>query len=136
MIVKFIEASNDFNHGKFLLLRYDADERLTRSALPGYEGDSLLAGRKFDWEMTFVIDLQTGEGAAFTLDSGIDASHTLNEKHRIWVCPLYEPFLIWLSEQGLGYGAGDILELPSYLDLPDALSSMTGRRRAGAEIAT
>lgn len=135
MIVKFIEADNGFNHGKFLLLRFDLDERKTRSALPGYENSRLLAGRKFDDESTFVIDLQTGEGAAFTLDGAIDAVHSLNEKHRIWVCPLYEPFLVWLSEQGLGLGAGSISDLPSHVMLPNAESSLAGYRRAGAEIA-
>ena len=44
----------------------------------------------------WVLDLQTCEGAAFT--PGGSASADLM-KHRIHVCPLFEPFLDWLYGQ-------------------------------------
>lgn len=133
MISHFIEATNDVNYGKFLLLRFDAGERAARTALFGYEGEPLwtFGGvRKLNPTMTFVVDLQTGEGAAFSLDP---YSWTkLDAEHRIWVCPMYGPFLRWLCQQGLDYGAGDIAKLPRCVQL-EAESALFGRRREGRE---
>lgn len=128
MISHFVEATNGFNHGKFVLLRHDESPR---SALPGYEELPLLSGRKWTSRETFVVDLQTGEGAAFTLaGSGMNARFDL-DKHKIWVCPLFEPFLGWLYEQELDGGAGDITALPRFVDLVDAPGAVFGFRRPG-----
>lgn len=137
MISHFIEATNDVNYGKFLLLRFDAQERQVRTALFGYEDSESLwtfgGQRKLNPRTTFVVDLQTGEGAAFGLDA---MSWTeLNEKHAIWVCPMYEPFLRWLCQQGLDNGGGDITKLPRCVQL-EAETALFGRRRKGPPAAT
>lgn len=117
MIVKFIEASDGTAHGKFMLARMDA-ELATRSGLPGYEDEPLMTvggRRKFNSHSTLVVDLQTGRGAALALDP---FSYTkLDEGGRMWVCPMFRPFLKWLCLQGLGMGAGDITALPSYVEI-------------------
>jgi hypothetical protein len=75
-------------------------------------------------EYIFVLDLQTGEGAMFR--HGGFARADLN-KHKIWVCPLFEPFLEWLYEQDV-----DVLScLPDTVDLPNAPFELRGYRRAG-----
>jgi hypothetical protein len=132
MIAHYIEASNDgMNWGKFLLLRHEQDPG---SALPGYEGEPLLtSSRKFNRVHTMVIDLQTGEGAAFALEGSALNAHVDLERHKIWVCPLYEPFLQWLYEQpGLDMGRGDITALPRFVEL-DASFAWVGHRRAGGD---
>jgi len=132
MIVHLIEAANVGNWGKFALLRWSPEELRIPSTLPGYESYPVITpGRKFGHDETMVIDLQTGEGAAFILGGGeCEARYQLNQKHQIWVCPLYEPFLVWLHEQpGLERGAGDITALPRFVELPEAEFSFSGYRR-------
>jgi hypothetical protein len=94
--------------------------------------------RKLRPDTTFVADLQTGEGAAFSLkpwgegpEAAQLAAKTDLEKHRIWVCPMYEFFLGWLYAQRLGNGAGDITELPRYVQLSTDFAAMSGYRRGG-----
>jgi hypothetical protein len=136
VIVQFIETSNDFNHGKFMLARLDAAELRARSALPGYEESSLwhLGGlRAFNKHTTLVFDLQTGEGATFTLARHGSPSADLT-KHKIWVCPMFEPFLHWLYAQGLDHGAGDIAALPRFVELSMADgAAFQGYRRPGPD---
>lgn len=131
MQTKFIEASQGAgltNWGKFCVARWTAEEWQARSALPGAEGHRLLAGRGWDEKHIWVLDLQTGEGACF-LPGGL-ASADLN-KHQVWVCPMYEPFLSWLYAQDLS----DLDALPSYVELPDAQFEMAGYRRGGPQAA-
>lgn len=71
----------------------------------------------------WVLDLQTGEGAYFR--HGGCAVADLN-KHAIWVCPLYEPFLVWLYGQ-----KPDLATLPESVELPQAESALYGYRRKG-----
>lgn len=136
MIAHFIEATNgNVNHGKFVLLRFGLEESGVRSALPGYEHESLwtIGGRrKFDPRYTMVVDLQTGEGAAFSLEGGSHGARLELERHRIWVCPMFEPFLAWLYDQGLEWGKGDITKLPRFVDIPAAPAALAGYRREGA----
>ena len=73
-----------------------------------------------------VFDLQTGEGARFR--AGGLASADLN-KQKVWVCPLFEPFLNWLYKQDLS----DLTKLPKHVDLPDAEFAMCGYRREGKQ---
>lgn len=131
MISHYIETYNDLNWGKFVLLRHDPEDLARKSALPGYTNTYLLAGRKFDGDGTFVLDLQTGEGAVFYFQSPADVQYTLNHKHQIWVCPMYEPFICWLAENypELQRGGGDITKLPDVVELSMAPQAMSGYRR-------
>lgn len=151
MKTKVIEATNGFNWGKFMLGRFDPAEWRLRSGL--YEAarqatdtvmgdgtyDDINAGhpdpgvrtpllQQLGWgpDHLWVLDLQTGEGGCYL--PGGSAKADL-EKHRIWVCPMYEPFLHWLYQQDLS----DIDALPICVELPDAPSAVYGYRRPGPE---
>lgn len=123
-----IEATNnEQNWGKFMLQAYDADDLAYRSIvmptvrLLAHIGDYPLA--------LWVMDLQTGEGARFYPKPGGIASEDLG-KHKIWVCPLFEPFLGWLYENRIT-GLYDFSLLPSIVQLPHAPFALSGRRREG-----
>lgn len=107
----FIEATNGpQNWGKFMVARFDEEWKRTSAVLakdivPEMERAAERLGIKklpplppmlsgLGWAGTEIIvfDLQTCEGAAFSAWPGGLASSDLN-KHRIWVCPLFEPFL-------------------------------------------
>jgi hypothetical protein len=124
MIGKFIEVTNGTNWGKFQLIKYDK-EWFKTSNLPGALDTSLLAQIGWTYNHIWVLDLQTGEGAFF-LPHGL-ASHDLNKRHQIWVCPMYEPFLNWLYKQDLT----DIISLPELVHLTEqeAPSALYGYRR-------
>lgn len=137
VIVHFIEVSNGGNWGKFMLARLDESELALRSALPGFD-EPLLTGaglRKFNADTTMVFDLQTGEGACFTLegtpDYEVGEAKVALDAHSIWVCPMYEPFLAWLLTQGLERGKGDITKLPRYVEL-EVPGAFAGYRREGS----
>jgi hypothetical protein len=120
--VKFIEVTNqNLNWGKFLLGRFDSEWEYESSVAPGTK---LLAGRGWTPEHLLILDVQTGEGAVFS--PGGSVTHDLN-KHKIWVCPMYEPFLEWLYRQDLS----DLDKLPAFLDLKDAPFEWSGYRRPG-----
>src|SRR5688500_5060264 len=99
METKFVEVTNgEQNWGKFLLLRFDTEWEYL-SALPCFdEGPELVTGRRprllssIGWsrDQVWVLDLQTCEGVA--VSPGGSAAADL-EKHRVWVCPMFEPFL-------------------------------------------
>lgn len=142
MNVHFIEATQaefNLNHGKFMLARFTPEEARAKSALPGYEQESLwrIGGlRNMRPGMTLVLDLQTGEGAAFTLvDRHGDPDHTARydlAKHKIWVCPMFEPFLGWLYGQTqLGESETAIQALPRYVEIPTLEGDLAGYRRPG-----
>jgi hypothetical protein len=142
VIARFVEAAQGargMNHGKFLLARLTPGEQRTPTALPGYEDQHLplmtFGGlRRFHREFTLVLDLQTGEGATFTLDGTADNATYDLERHKIWICPLYEPFLRWLYDQRQwARGAGNLSDVPAYVELPDAPGAFAGRRRPGPE---
>lgn len=121
MQTKFLEVTNNKrNWGKFLLIRFDSEWEQESA----FTGRSLL--REVGWhpDNIIVFDLQTGEGARF-LPGGLPSADL--DKHKIWVCPMYEPFLAWLYKQDLT----DLSKLPSELDLPDAEFAMSGYRRKG-----
>lgn len=123
MQTKFIEVTNkEQNWGKFLIVRFD-EEWEYKSA---FTGRSLLAEVGWGRDNIIVFDLQTREGAGFR--PGGLASADL-DKHRVWVCPMYEPFLTWLYCQDLS----DLSKLPASLDLKDAQFSMWGYRRKGPD---
>jgi hypothetical protein len=126
-----IEATNGpQNWGKFLIGDFTADDRARRSQVD--PGRPLLATIGWSDNAYLVLDLQTGEGAVFRL--GGLASADLN-KHKIWVCPLFEPFLEWLYDRYTATApAGPQIfweALPLHVDLPDAPFAISGYRRTG-----
>ena len=123
MKTRLIEVYNDFNFGKFLVGRFDEAEWSRRSAVDGFP---LLGGRGWSHNHLLIVDLATGEGAIFL--PGGKASYDLNQKHQIWVCLLYEPFLSWLYTQDLI----DLDALPEKLYL-EAPTGLAGYRREGEE---
>jgi hypothetical protein len=127
MITKIIEVTNDkFNWGKFILLRPMSEwARISVFAEPG-STRPLLLERGWTPEHIWVLDLETGEGACFR--PGGVASADLN-KHRIWVCPMFEPFLEWLYVQDLT----NLGNLPDSLNLPGAAAALYGHRRTGCQ---
>lgn len=126
MISAIVEATNGPNNwGKFLVGRFDLNEQARRSAINAKSNVSLLQQIGWDVKNTIlVLDLQTGEGAMFR--PGGVAKTDLN-KHPVWVCPMFEPFLGWLYKQDLS----DLEKLPRHIDLPDAPFAMQGYRRRG-----
>lgn len=125
MELHFIEASSAAgNYGKFAVGRFTGAEWQTGSALPGFEGGSLLRQRGWSASHLLVFDLETGEGGMF-LVGGL-ASADL-DKRRVWVCVLFEPFLAWLYEQDLR----DLSALPRHIDLGDVDFALRGYRRSG-----
>jgi len=132
LYLQFIEAhdGSDFNWGKFAIGRFTHEEWAYRSALDPTSFCTLLRGRGWDERHVLVLDLQTGEGSIF-LPGGL-ASHDLNNKHKLWVCPMFEPFLTWLYKQDLS----DLTKLPAVVNLGDVPTAMYGYRRLGQEAET
>lgn len=128
MKTKLIEATNGpNNYGKFLVGRFMPDEWARRQALPlepGMPRFRLLQACGIDTRMIWVCDLQTREGAMFRPGG---AAHADLEKHKIWVCVLFEAFLHWLYAQNLE----DLDALPDHVDLPDVPFNWAGYRRPG-----
>jgi hypothetical protein len=117
--VKIVEVTNGIaNWGKFLLGRFDTEWDY-KSAI---DGISIIAGRGWSLDHFLLLDLQTGEGAIFR-PGGLAKADL--DKHRIWVCPMYEPFLTWLYKQP------DPFAIPTHVDLPDAEFAFAGYRRPG-----
>jgi len=132
MRTRIIEVTNgERNWGKFLIGDF-TDERFRRSEVDKESRAPLLQAIGWGDNAYLVLDLQTGEGAVFRL--GGLASADLN-KHKIWVCPMYEPFLTWLYEHyRAAVKAGDRTwweGLPLHVDLPDAPFAVYGYRRGG-----
>lgn len=123
MLTHIIEATNGINWGKFIVARFDAEEWRKRSPISG-SAMPLLRETGWDPDFVWVLDLQTGEGALFR--PGGLAGADLN-RHKIWVCPLYEPFLCWLYQQDLS----DLSALPETVQLPEAEPALYGYRRPG-----
>jgi len=125
MNTHFIEVTNGWNWGKFMLARFDADEWNRRSSVGDLDTPLL---REVGWspEHLLVWDLQTGEGAIFR--PGGYAKADL-DKHAVWVCPMFQPFLAWLYAQDVS----DITKLPHLVELTEtaAPSAMYGYRRPG-----
>lgn len=122
MITHFIEVTNnEKNWGKFLLIRFDEFDAKYQSV---FSGRSLLASIGWNKQQIIVFDLQTQEGAGFRPGGYVKADI---QKHKIWVCPMFEPFLEWLYKQDLT----DITKLPPSVNLPDAEFALFGYRREG-----
>lgn len=125
MVTKFIECTEPtgFNWGKFMLARFTLDEWHARSAV---DKGHLIRQRGWSPDHTLVFDLQTGEGF-LTPTNGLPRAD-LN-KHQVWVCPMFEPFLVWLYKQPQPL---DFDSLPSHVVLPEGTpTAMSGYRRPG-----
>ncbi len=128
MISTIVEVTDRFNWGKFLVARFDEHEWARRSLV---DGQPLLSGQ-CGWtpQHMLVVDLQTGEGAMF-LPQGLAKADL--EKHRVWVCPMFEVFLGWLYDHPEHWA--DILTLPALIELdPEQTrghNAMYGHRRPG-----
>lgn len=121
MKTKIIEATNGGNWGKFCLCRFDSEHQLKSSI--DENNYNLLSSIGWNEKNIWVLDMQTQEGAAF-VPGGL-ASADLN-KHKIWVCPLFEPFLKWLYLQKID----NLDDLPNMVNL-HAEFAMQGFRREG-----
>jgi hypothetical protein len=115
------------NWGKFMLAV--PDEEWARGSLV-CPGGPLLSACGWGHEHVWVLDLQTGEGAFFR-PGGV--AHADLEKHRIWVCVLFESFLEWLYAQYREDPRLDIESLPDVVELPGAEFAFSGYRRPGPE---
>lgn len=125
MKTKIIECTNGpQNWGKFLLGVLDKEFAHESKVDPGR---LLLTTTGYDSSMVWVLDLQTREGACFR-PGGFARADLV--KHRVWVCPLFEPFLTWLYTQADGERL-DINKLPDHVDLPYAPYEFRGSRRPG-----
>lgn len=136
MISRFIEATNiqhgGLNWGKFLLAKFEeSDWQYQAVEAPGHALLAALPGRE-PWrpEHIIVFDLQTGEGLRVNPrgEPGVDLV-----KHRVWVCPLFEPFLYWMFDYLAGLPTawrGDIMRLPPVAYFK-ADSALAGYRRGG-----
>lgn len=125
MDTRFIEVTNGSNNwGKFSICCWDSEEWQRESNVSTH---SLLRQRGWTPKHIWVLDLETGEGACFL--PGGSSTVDLDEKHRIWTCPLFPYFLEWLYAE---VSAGKrIKDLPSVVDLPHAPFSLSRRRGAG-----
>lgn len=132
MRTRIVEVTNGVaNWGKFLVGEFD-EEWNRQTALP------LDPELKFDMPLLrqlghshqshLIFDLQTCEGVALPLPHKSSDAHCDLDKHRVWVCPMFEPFLAWLYVNFTTLDA-----LPEHLDLPDAEFSMSGYRRSGVK---
>lgn len=139
MKTRIIQATNnDMNWGKFFVGQFDTDEWMVPCAYPeGTENPSVMAARGMHQHQYMVVDLETKEGGIF--DLGGMPVIDLDTKHQVWVCPMYSPFLGWLSDQykewllrndGRSYSLF-MDNLPPSVNLPDAEFSMAGYRRRG-----
>ncbi len=129
MTTKFIEATEPthFNHGKFMVARFTAEEWAQQSVLDSEFAVDIGLLKRCGWTNRHitVLDLQTGEGVI--VRPGGCAPADLN-KHKVWVCPMFEPFLTWLYQQDLS----DLDKLPALVTLPAGTeTAMAGYRREG-----
>ena len=125
MQTKFIEATNTdaggMNWGKLMVARFTESEWERHSEVGG---QIMLADRGWSKDNLLVLDLQTGEGAVFK-PKGYAKGDL--DKHALWICPLFEPFLRWLYEQDLT----DIEKLPALVKIKNPASALYGYRRPG-----
>ena len=119
------------NWGKFMVGVFD-DEWSWRSGVD--DGRALLQACGW-WhpDHVWVMDLQTGEGC-YVRPGG--CAHADLEKHAVWVCPMFEPWLEWLYERVRKTGIEGIGSLPRVVDLPDAEFAFAGHRRPGPDQVT
>src|SRR4051812_11461672 len=121
MQTKIIQATQraEFNWGKFLVGKF-FEEWTVAAAFPEGETRSMMSLRGWHEHQYLVLDMETKEGAVFGLNGMAKAD--LRDKHKIWVCPMYEPFLEWLNLNYRAYWAehGGVKAYKYWIDtLPD-----------------
>lgn len=136
MLSKMVEVSDQVNWAKLMVSQFDNDELAYKSRVDT-EAKSLLeavaARRKEYWgeaqQKRLVVDLQTDEGAWFLPHPERDPKVDL-DRHQIWVCPLFYPFLQWLYRTNPVHVSGipDVVELD-----PDDVIKFQGYRRPGPQ---
>ena len=132
MKTKFVEVTNNFNWGKFCIAKFDEEEMQRRSQIdePTAFGPPRSLLNACGWEtdqMDWIFDLQTGEGAIFRLGG---SAHADLEKHKVWVCPMFEPFLEYVYDL-YEKGTFDFDSFPNFVTLSEAPRAMYGYRRLG-----
>lgn len=129
MRTKIIEATQSrdggFNWGKFLVGRMDTE--WGRISAVGPSGRILLDACGWSRDFLWILDLQTGEGV-FVRPGG--SAHADLDKHQVWVCPMFEPFLAWLYQQDLT----DLDALDDLVELPSVPGALAGYRRPGPAV--
>lgn len=111
------------NWGKFMVGKF-VQEWAHESQV--YLGHTVMMARGWSKDHLLVLDLETGEGAIFK--PGGFAKADL-DKRKIWVCPMFEPFLTWLYKQD----RSDLSKLPSLVTFKvgEVEFAMHGYRRTG-----
>lgn len=128
----FFEVTNTFNWGKFAVGQFEGSEWSYQSVVENDDmgvSTSLLRGRGWSPDHLWVMDLQTGEAALFMAGGN---AHADLDRHKIWVCPMFEPFLAWLYKQDLRC----LDALPPHVEFTEAEapSAMQGYRRPGPKL--
>lgn len=132
---QFIEVSDDMNWGKMELQQLEPSDMEVMSLVKA--GAPLLTAIETQrrssadpLKQVRIWDLQTGEGAVFTPARGEDPKAQLDQ-HRVWVCPLFLPFVRWLFRQD----CTDITALPRLVEFPEGdVCHLQGYRRGGPDI--
>lgn len=129
MILKFVETGGQGNWGKFAVGMFDNTEWREEAKYPGCEEvGSLLRWGCFVYpDLYWVLDLQTKEGAMFHVGYGLAVADL--RKHQIWVCPMYETFLVWLYKFAAANPKTWWDILPRTVDLPHTPFEFAGYRR-------
>lgn len=96
----FVEFSNGFNWGKFLVQQFEPADYAYRSEV---DHRALLQSQGWWGRPYFLItDLATGEGFVFYAsqdDKATEPHVTMAlRKHQIWTCPMFPLFLAWFNE--------------------------------------
>lgn len=123
------EATGNGNWGRFLVGVLDTEWEWTSDTADGMR---TLTTTGYSHDSLWVLDLVTREGANFA-PHGLAAADL--DKHRIWVCPMFEPFLAWLYRELAGvrgwHYVDTLAQLPQVVELPDAPFALYGHRREG-----
>jgi hypothetical protein len=132
MDTKFVEAGHPGvgNWGKFIVACHTTAELQEPTQFPGCEGQRVVSLAGNGARDMWVFDLQTGEG--FRVPVSERHAFSILEKHQVWVCPMFEPFLGWLLAYIDSHPNDWWSTLPRTVELPDAPFEMRGHRRPTA----
>ncbi len=140
MDLKFVEAGHPVdehglggNWGKFGVGRWTRQELAEKTQYPGCEGQRIASLHGWGGDHVWLFDLQTGESARFYLNNPrpVDVRSQLRT-HQIWVCPMFEPFMVWLWNHVTVAGLDWWDTLPRTVELPaDTPFDVAGHRRPG-----
>ncbi len=139
MQLKFVEVGHPVdkdglggNWGKFAVGRWTVQELGEKTQFPGCEGQRIASLHGWGGDHVWLFDLQTGESARFYINNPVPVDvRSQLKNHQIWVCPMFEPFMVWLwSHIRLNPSWWDTL--PRTVELPaDTPFEVAGFRRPG-----